>query len=609
MDFRTAETCTDIENLNVHTNLLSLDDDCLRALLRLLPIDDLTAMASTCMRLHAIACGVFNRLPASQRRLDLSQISYKLKNQLNDFPQMQSKLVGSEYTKMLATNIKRLIRCFGHILHEVDFTVKVFADFPYEQIFECVVSCCGDGKLEKLRFVEYPLPLNLIVRGARLFHQLKSLHLTGYGDAGLLLSMCSRLQDLCLMRCSLRAEHLTNHFPDLTEVKLQAIVTDNHSSLTPLLEKFLLRHKATIKKLTLAHIIDFNLGTLEQMTALDELHFELNHPTFSRAANAEPDRLLLKVLGVSCVHGTVSGFLSMLANSPGAANSLEQLTYHGPTDELSLDSLGAFENLVSVSLSAEVTESLRRLNGCRGTLASIDIRLTPDVIGDQLITAISPFRNLRTLNISARGLQNFFASTAAGELRKLDKLTDFSYTGFTSAAVWLQNLGATQTMETIRLQDISSASVQSFPCLYRFRNLKTLEIASNDVRPCIYQLNKIHELSELVELRLDVTKDCNWNRIVELVDRLPKLEKLVLRSVSQRPPFHLNLYRHFVDIYRLRDARKLLIVLSKCDGGGGRYFIPPDILAVYGDLCRFVEIQCTTMDRPAVIVVGATESD
>lgn len=143
---------------------------------------------------------------------------------------------------------------------------------------------------------------------------------------------------------------------------------------------------------------------------------------------------------------------------------------------------------------------------------------------------------------------------------------------------------------------------ECFQLLNRIPNLQVLTINAPDQYNRI--LNIIDDLNELIELCLDFTCDCDnfeitcccnylgrltWNELVDFVKRLPKLQKLQLKCFQECHILNLIIYREFVDLYRPREA-KLFINFIGYENEDEYLRIPADILEVYEDLCRFVEI-------------------
>lgn len=71
---QTADLRPQMESLSVHINLLGLNDDCLIAILRLLPVHDLDSIASTCIRLKAIARAAFKLRPMAKRSFNFPEL-------------------------------------------------------------------------------------------------------------------------------------------------------------------------------------------------------------------------------------------------------------------------------------------------------------------------------------------------------------------------------------------------------------------------------------------------------------------------------------------------------------------------------------------------------
>lgn len=91
----------------------------------------------------------------------------------------------------------------------------------------------------------------------------------------------TKLKELTIADCLLSAEHLLNNCPNLAQFRLE--YSKGILLLTPSIEKFLVRHRLTIKKLKLVHIDCFNLTTFEQMAALEVLEFFGRGPQFAQA--------------------------------------------------------------------------------------------------------------------------------------------------------------------------------------------------------------------------------------------------------------------------------------------------------------------------------------
>lgn len=191
------------------------------------------------------------------------------------------------------------------------------------------------------------------------------------------------------------------------------------------------------------------------MNALEELTFDLNNPIFVQSANSGENQLHLRKLGMACISGTVSNFFSQLANRPAVANSLENFSFRAQSNDRFYENLSALQNVLTVKLCGDVTESLHHLNGSVETLTTIDIDLIDATINYALISGISQYRNLRKLNISIdfREESEFNLDTAFSSLNKLEELTDFSNRGSESAKNWPINLGS---MQTIRLNYVDT---------------------------------------------------------------------------------------------------------------------------------------------------------
>lgn len=207
--------------------------------------------------------------------------------------------------------------------------------------------------------------------------------------------------------------------------------------------------------------------------------------------------------------------------------------------------------------------------------------------------ALSQFRNLRTLKMNLN--ECVLKDCAIDPLKRLDKITDFSCSySRDNAFNWVKALGSQQTMENINLTFSEFyGSHETLTLLNRFNNLKVLSI--NTHISGNRMLNAIGNLNELIELHLAFPHArFKWNEVVELVRRLPKLQKLLIKMSVQRFPFELKPYNNFVNIYCARGTK--LIIEYQYEHNPFFEIIPPvnipkSVLKVYADSSRFVEIQ------------------
>lgn len=128
-----------IEPPQFSTKLLDLNDTCLSRIARFLPLDELNSIACSCAQLNAIACVAFNKRPS---------------NKEFDFNQMHYQLAGFDYNEIVEIKARRLLKNFGHLLHEINLDVNMISIDKHHNmipIIEDIVKYCSGGELTKLR--------------------------------------------------------------------------------------------------------------------------------------------------------------------------------------------------------------------------------------------------------------------------------------------------------------------------------------------------------------------------------------------------------------------------------------------------------------------------
>lgn len=564
------------------TAMLDLNDDCQSAILRFLPVNDLSAVASTCTQLNAIACDVYKRRLTTKHSFD--------------FPLKHYRVDKNEFIEMFHDNVKRMLINFGHLMNEIDFAVhpnRTTRQFN-NHVFANIVKFCRGDELQKLHLRQkVELPPELMARGMRLFQNIKSLHAEFGLDANLLdslLSTCVRLEQLHL-NSAVTATRLNQFsFPNLSEFTFTSAGTE-HSR--PGLEEFLLRHKSTIKKLRLTEtLFFFDLATIWEMTALNEFEHCIYNPYYVRADYSGRNPLNLKKIIIHNFDNIVSRFMTDLA--PNVGESLEHFECDGIPDTF-VESLKQFRRLISLKIHVRDNqiEILQNLSNSNDTLTHLDLKLSDGIIDRPFTHTLSQFRNLRTLTIHSADC--VFRDNAIDLLQRFHKITHFSCTFSNSNENldnWLKGLGSPHTMQTIEIVNHSeNVAIECYKILNRYHNLKALTIEASVDWAYTDILNAIGGLAQLEYLRIVFLRGCKWMGVRRLVERSPKLQKLQIEFQNRNFPFDLKIYNDFVTIYRSRGTK---LIIEYIDHDTNRQLaIPSTILQVYGDLCRFVEIQIT----------------
>lgn len=587
MDCEIAYISVQMDDLNFNKSLLQLNDDCLIAILRLLPTDDLISVACTCTQLRAIAWIAFHLLPAERK--------------IFKFPRLQR---GSyNYSQTAVSNARRLLRIFGHLLCEIDFGCHLYpaAHKTNDAILEYIVGYCSRGNLQTLRINKIKLSAKQISGSASLFRNLKALHLmdldndSGSNITALLLPVCTNVQQLSAINCLLKKQHLLHCFPNLTELRLE--FTTRTVALTAAVEQFIQRHKSTIKKLKLCKVDDFNLAIVEEMAALEELDYNNYLPKYVQSGNPASNLVHLNhlhTLSINIHTVAVSLFLIKLAATTTMANSLKRLLCNGCNiSPLTVAKcLNKFRNLelLKIDETEDIAEMLQQLDDSICTsITQLDVAfslLANDEDAAAMVVAISRFRNLRSLKVIKRIFESEGCDWTL--LRKLERLAEFYFNGdpHDNGIDWLTNLlGSADTMRIIDVDvglfcNVTGAYMQA---LNRFRNLRILNILCRAIDDDI--LNALDGLDDLTELDLRNGKAVTFGGILSLAKRLPKLEKISFYFAPLAGWLSFDIYTDLVDVYRKREKQLIIGI------GEFNFLIPENVAAVYADFRRYVQFQ------------------
>lgn len=201
---------------------LSLNDDCLDQIFRMLPLSDLIAISQTCSRLRAIAVKIFvlrpfidlNAFTDRSGRVDIATIKIALMN------------FGSVITRLKYNNINE----------------------EQKPILDLILKYCG-GSLKSLALLHIHVKESMVPAMRALFSQLETLHLLHLkldeSVGSVLFSDCNQLVELKATELSISQKYyickavLTNSYPKLKRFTLKS--TYEHSTEN-LLQKFLQNH-------------------------------------------------------------------------------------------------------------------------------------------------------------------------------------------------------------------------------------------------------------------------------------------------------------------------------------------------------------------------------
>lgn len=206
-----AETSSALKILHLteKRELTDLNDNCLIAIFRYLPLNDLNA--ETCHRFRDIALNNVYRYHSSVTKFSNKVLAWRYINRenYNNFDD------GVEC-------INGYLHRFESIIREMYFDDITFVAPPdpqiYRDIFQCAVDCCSIA-LKTLQLLSVDLEANTITRGHLLFANLDELELNHCVNWNQVLSMCGNLKSLNLYNPDINRHNdpfnLTYNFPKL----------------------------------------------------------------------------------------------------------------------------------------------------------------------------------------------------------------------------------------------------------------------------------------------------------------------------------------------------------------------------------------------------------
>ena len=418
-------------------NIMSLDDDCLLAILSHLSIEDLCVVAPVCPRLRQNA-----EIEFRKRFKNLS--------------------LGTEQT---IKQIKTILSNFGHLVKELLTPYDCFNTFKSSSLLDLFIRYCS-GTLEKLTLSQFLIQGKSLNRSKMLFQPLKSLTLI---DCKLSMKMrdafasCHELISLKLDSC----EEDYKFYYDLVFPKLETFSINFLTNIK--LDKFkrfcqlhphlknLEISKCDFTNFEFCEVIGENLKNLEELR-MDPC-----------AVQAELRHLLsltkLKVLKVDCWHTSADKFLSDLVES-----------------EIDLEYL----DLTRIVISEETINILCQMTNLK------TLSLEGSLSDEFLLNLAKKLPNLMKITLSGKnkltivGVTRFIAgATKLKEitLRHTDlTITDIDYKGIADVIVRRASPLSLDFEYTNRsgFLNVSSELIKEHKSLINFRSLFSISLSDMD---------------------------------------------------------------------------------------------------------------------------------
>lgn len=558
------------------TKLTDLNDYCLIAIFRKLPLEDLNTISRACHRFHDIAINNVYKYQPSLKHLDIAALTER----------NWSEGICMGY---LVERIKGYLGRFGPFIERINFGNKhIFAirNQTYtNDIFASITSHCTTT-LKTLQMTKVNLDTRTMLRanGEEIFTNLTQLDIDDYTNRPKILPLCINLKELCLNINSERSSspiNLQYIFPKLNSFALtcrggRGLLPENG------LDSFLLNH-LSLTRLSLKTLYCLNIVIIGQLKDLEELYLNIGDSVSAQQQNAyystfnhQPLFQLSKLrkLKVKRIHASV---LSDFLKHSSSVQTLEHLTIEDYVIEGSIiDGLSRFHRLRYLSLSMDTATApnmpninrleqltelielrlhlihftkrkqiLKHLTGSQHSLQIVTISkpLWEQDIDNEFIATLSQFKNLQKLELEL-DLTAYLGDVSynwqplqhLAQLKQLILKNTRRMNDILSSTPrdLLNNLGSHHSLEKFDFNGKMIADEELFSAICKFTNLKELTLYSIEnmsVKQLIAfkplnQMRKFNITVKLLNTRL-ITRN---NRIFDLVRNWPSLENFRFRQ-------------------------------------------------------------------------------
>lgn len=561
------------------TEFMDMNDDCLLHIFKKLPPHNLYAIASTCIRLQALARTTFNS---------------KINNQYLDLAMMVK-----EHLPYPKNYIDNFLRTFGDLIKEIDFNVDNMPlryQLANSEMFISLAAYCGGGRLEKLRLINIALSSEQIFKASKLLCGLKTIHLNNSNrrnqcDMIALISECDELvvHPYCSDQSIAPVLRSACNFPNLEKLSI-TIGEDDFDRI----ECFLGRHQR-LKFLKLKFDVyrrrEVNVFNLEAVGHCKLLEFldvdgysitlvgmplksavDLPHLKYLKIANHNTamgvEHFLNAAASSSLQHLDISIAVlldSNLLQRTDAFRNLRTLCVIDLADYANADRLfqlnnlkvlTKFELLDGYAMQSSVTIYLNNL-GSIDTLTALT--LSGGTFDNFTIEGLVRFTNLRELRLIEMELRNI-AETISNVhwtmLQRIDKLMTFEFTSYSVLPFivkFLQHLGSIDSLECLLFNVREDLNDECAAAIGRFQNLRILAIqtvTSTSTVGIFLKLVKQFEKLEQLKLQNSVV---DWKRLINLIETMPRL--CIIKCANW---INLRAYNNLIEIGQ-RLNKKLII--------------------------------------------------
>lgn len=231
---------------NGERQLVDLNDDCLFALFRYLPLQDLGAIGVTCHQFRNIAVNNVYRYQSSIQQFDIWSMAERYANKVD-----KNNLAYS------VECIKGYLQRFGPIIERIVFDNKMFMKtFNIEctkEIFGAIAKYCGNG-LKSLKTRQTNLDLETLSNCHLLFSNLFNLDMDNYFNWPEILPQYGSLKELCLTierNANTVPFNLAYKFPKLSSFAMHIrdgilLKTREHALMQSQLDLYLNNHRSIV---------------------------------------------------------------------------------------------------------------------------------------------------------------------------------------------------------------------------------------------------------------------------------------------------------------------------------------------------------------------------
>lgn len=517
--------------------LTDLNDYCLIALFRYLPLKDLNAVSATCERLRGIAVNHVYRYQSSLQDFEIESLARRY-----------MRREGEGRLDHSVQCIREYLQLFGPLIQHLSFSNQIFVitdNLPYtNEIFNLISKYCVK-RLNALRTSKLHLDSETLFNARSLFSNLIELETDNYLNLDEILPYCFNLVEF-----NLWGKEYRKHFPLLPYIfpKLKIVTMtvcespdDNRTarelSLLGMNVNLFLNNHLNLTTLNLRLPGDLDITVIGQLIHLEVLSLHLNKYGQYDPFYLQPLHGLSKLRNIRMILRNLSVF-SQFLNQLASVQTLEHLYMDFfEWDEEFADGLSRFPNLRHLTLkepdglfpdvSDTISQRFNRFNqlleirftivdglsarrlldnltGARHSVQTLTIHTNADNFGAEFVSTLGKFNYLQNLD-----LEIIFDSDEEIDCQPFQHLTQLKdlnllIEGVNSSKNFLENvlthLGSRNSLEIIKFtgSTVGTDGHGFITALGNFANLKELTL----IRIENLSLNNLNALGQFHQIRI-----------------------------------------------------------------------------------------------------------